>query len=215
MTSTKAIEYLITKEIKRGKNEFPKKFTALRKAFVEHFGIAPINFFFEILLHNNKPRLQPIFDKTSELKKLTNEYGYHEFNNKIIKIFIGVYGANNEYPTDDLFIICSAFDQLSIFDAHLNIPEDILETSIQPLVKNFWCVQKHHTVRIFVFSHYESDILHNIDQLEKVQKIYFDLLSSYDEFNYLDNFESQKVFFDSKENFDKKYNSSWRNYFDR
>ena len=215
MDSIKDTAYIITKEIKRGKIELPEKFIPLRDTFFDQFGITPINFFFEILPHNNKPRLQLIFNKTSELRKLRDQYAHNGFENKIIDIFISTYKHDNQYPTENSFIICSAFDQLSIFEAHLNIPEDELETGVKPLVKNFWCIQKHHTASIFVFGLYDCDTVYNQQQSEKVQKVYFDLLSGYDEFNYLEKSESLKVIFDTKENFDKNYNGSWRNYFDR
>lgn len=212
MITSSDIEYRNTKLIKQGKTTLDESFTILANLIKKKFGVKPINFHYDILDHNNRPRLQVIFERRIDSKKFHSKKKlfFLKLNKeKIIKdLFRKVF--NDKYRSDNLYVIYGTFENIAWEEANSNIPEKLInELKIKYAIQNLWEIRKSFSSAIFLFLTDEQAKSASMSHLRKeLLDEYFILVKKFDEFNYLDINEFE-IGFDSKENFVNNYQSNW------
>ena len=229
MTSDK--EYKETKLIKQGKRKLNPDFVRLVDWINEKFEVSVINIFYDTIdKKENRPRLSIILEYHIDELKFRNGGYLGNYNHKKQKIiadkFKEIVNRENciktilgklfnektdlKYNTDNIFVIFTSFEPLAKNEVNSIIPKAEIENLEKELNCNdLWNIYRQFSRTIFFFHTDEQvqDYLKN-GKIEEFSKIYFNILKKYDEFGYFDK-ENFSVEFDSKENFDKKYESSW------
>ncbi|MFL1896696.1 hypothetical protein ACJRPK_13395 [Aquimarina sp. 2-A2] len=216
-------EYIETKNIRNGLLEKDSNFRGFYDAFFNEFKVKPLNIYVDILKHKNEgmltagkvlgtaPRLHVILDSLKD-SRLREKYPYPSLEEKASEIFIEQYPEYNSYD-NIIFTIFSSFKSVACEEAFHEVSELQMEESIRKMVDNLWCVKLFNRT-IIIFCHDESQLELAKQKESEIRELYFHSIKPYDEFNYLKNNKFIYVKFDSKLNFDNKYGSSWRNYFD-
>ena len=115
---------------------------------------------------------------------------------------------------EDVWVVFSAFEPIARIEANEHIPEN----NIQVLKHSLNCSELWEISRGFegaTFFLYTDDQVQKYEQSGTRQEWsiqYLELLKQYDEFNYF-NRNNFSITLDSKENFDKNYQSNWFYYY--
>jgi hypothetical protein len=212
MTTSSDTEYRNTKLIKQGKTTLDESFTILADLIKKKFGVKPINFHYDVLTHNNTPRLQVIFERRIDAKVFHSKKKLLFFKmdkEKIIaNLFHKVFGY--KYRTDNLYVIYGTFENIAKEEANLNVPEKLINDLKNKYVpQDLWEIRKTFASAIFFFLTDEEAKSVSESHLKKeLRDEYFNLVKQFDEFNYLGKNEFE-IGFDSKENFVNNYQSNW------
>jgi hypothetical protein len=215
MVSSGDIEYIETKKIKKGITKLDPSFTRLSDWIFDKYGVRPLNCYYDILTHNKRPRLQIIFEFYRDLKLFKADNGIFPNSTRqeeIKEIFSTMFDGQKEYLTDNLYVIFSAFEPIAKEEANGKIAtRDLEDLKLRLNIPELWEIKRNFSTGIFFF--YTNDQVKNYDsEKEKLKKEYFKLIKTCDEFGYL-NESGFSIDFDSKENFDKIYQSNWFYYF--
>jgi hypothetical protein len=227
-------DYKDTKMIKQEKTVLSYPFNELSAWINMTYGVTTLNICYDLIkLSNNRPRLNIIFEhKTDEKNFRCKDGNYNKeiqtaiankfqelikirdlHNKGIIKGLLGN-KEKRQFDTKDIWVIFSSFEIVARIEANESIPEQkIEELKVRINNKDVWEIVRcfSYTTFFFYTDSQVEESLHNGIR-EKLTKEYYVLLKEYDEFNYF-NEESFSIYLDSKENFDKNYQSSWFYYF--
>lgn len=229
--------YKQTKQIMLGKKSMKPEFKPLADWVDSEFGVTTINIYYNTFTNSKGkfPRLQLIFRTDKEANSFHVNGQFTNYDSKkqsqITKKFKQTLieqglikekklsnllnkSGNGKYLTDDIWVITSAFEPIAKTEANGNIPEE----KINELKKNFnnkdlWEISRGFSITTFFLyteeqlKKYENSKIHK----EWTDK-YFELLSQYDKFRCFQK-EHFSILLDSKENFDKNYESSWFYYY--
>jgi hypothetical protein len=218
MLSTKDLDYIDTKLVKQGKK-------ALNIAFVEiiewvelEFQVKLLNIYYDINKPFNNPRINIVLETHEDEQKFRAKDKINFDKKKqdtIARKFIDLiktHGLTDEYRTDKLFVYFSSFSPIAVSEAGMRICQDLLMKFKENYINDFIWEIHHSGSRLVVFfdKHKEIEMYRNTKIIEEIKKEYFNLIKPYDEFNFI---KEISVSFDSKENFKKKYDGSWMNYY--
>jgi len=218
------IEYKKTKLIKLGKSRINKQFENLVKWISEEYKINVLDIqekFYEnnkgtrIAIHvetlkdeqkfkNNEDSLSGVPDIRQ--KEVAKKYIELKRNSKVLK----------RIPkTDDIHVVCFAFEPLAREEINLLIPEEKIKKIYQELnLPEIWMISRFFDIiTLFVYTDEQKNKIKNSTEFKFIEDKYFDLIKEYDEFNYWRR-EDLKFRIDSKENFDDNYESDWIYYYD-
>lgn len=227
-------DYKDTKKIKQGKTVLSYPFNELSTWIDITYGVTTLNIFYDLIkTSNNRPRLNIIFEhKTDESKFISIDCNYKKEIQTAIAdkfrelirtsdkhkkgIFKGLLGKKEEsqFDTKDIWITFSSFESVARIEANERIPQQkIEELKIRINNKDVWKIVRCFSYTTFFF-YSDSQVAENLHNgmKERLNKEYYELLKEYDEFNYFTE-ESLSISLDSKENFDKNYQSNWYYYF--
>jgi len=107
-------------------------------------------------------------------------------------------------------VIFDAFEPIARQEVTRRIPQADIDNLKQDLEsKNIWEIRRAFELTTFFF-HTEQQIQeYNKDgTAEFIRRKFYELLKMYDAFDYV-KFQSNFIAFDSKENFDKNFESNW------
>jgi hypothetical protein len=224
-------DYLETKLIKQGKRKLNPDFVGLAEWINEKFNVGVINIYYDTIDDKEKrPRLCIILEYHNDELKFRNGGNLGNYNNKKQKIIADKFKeiVNHEtniksiwtklfhlttdlkYNTDNIFVVFASFEPIAKDEANSSIPKAEIEKLKKELnCSDLWEIYRQFYRTIFFF-HTDKQVQDYLKKgkKEEFSKIYFNLLKKYDEFDYFD-FENFSIEFDSKENFDKNYESSW------
>lgn len=115
-----------------------------------------------------------------------------------------------KYLTDDLWVTFSAFEPIAMNEANESIPPDEISALQNEMIWKI--VRSARYVTFFLYT--DEQVKENESSAARTEwtNKYFDLLDKYNEFGYFKR-AFFSVFLDSKENFDKNYQSNWYYYF--
>ncbi|MBZ5857402.1 hypothetical protein [Flavihumibacter profundi] len=157
----------------------------------------------------DKAKQDAIGQKFSEI---INQKGLSKSNNSISKIF-GV-NQTGKYFTDNVFVIYGAFEPVAKIEATYKIKKEQIDDFINSFHNpDIWTISIGFTIPTFFM--YTDAKVKEYDKPEIKQMWadrYHGLVKQFDEFNYFKRDEIQ-VLIDSKENFDKNYQSNWYYYY--
>jgi len=223
-------DYIETRLIKQGKRKMNSDFLLLAEWINSTFNVLVINIFYDTIdKTDNRPRLTIIFEYQKDELKFRNGYignfdkkkqkiiadKFRELVNKEIRLksLIAKLFKNSsylKYDTDNLFVVFASFEPIAKDEANSKIPEnEIQKLKIKLGLSDLWEIYRQYSSTTFFFNT-ESQIeeYSKNGTKEELSKNYFNLLNKYDEFGYFNN-ETFSILLDSKENFGKKYGSSW------
>lgn len=227
-------EYTQTKRIILGTERMKPEFAPLAEWIDKTFDVKTINIIYETV-DNKTPRIQICFEYEKEKNKfLTHDISYFDKSKQkaigekfteIIKLqglsknngsFSNIFGNNKNgiYLTDDVFVAYGAFEPIAKLEATYKINQNKTEEFIKSFDnKDIWTISIGFTIPTFFLFTDEKVKEYDKPEIKKnwADK-YFDLVKPFDEFNYFKRTDIQ-VYLDSKENFDKNYESNWYYYY--
>ena len=152
MITSYDIEYKNTKLIKQGKTTLDESFTKLADLIKNKIGVKPINFHYDVLTHNNQPRLQVIFEKRIDSEKFHSkkELSFLKLDKEkiITDLFREVF--NDKYRSDNLYVTYGTFENIAKQEANSNVPENVInELKIKYARQDLWEIRKTFSSAIF------------------------------------------------------------------
>jgi hypothetical protein len=210
-------EYKATKRIKQGVAKLSPPFDELARWIAATWRVSVLNVIHDGRDSTHAPRLQVILEETADSMKFFSGVNFDPAKQQAIKdhfIKLIPRGESTRYETDGLFVVFSAFAPLAREEADAQIPKDEIEAlKVQIANPELWEISRCFA-RVTFFFFTNAQVKRHLDAGKKAlySKMYFALLKPRDEFGYLHE-SSFSVDFDSKENFDENFNSSWFNYY--
>jgi hypothetical protein len=226
-------EYKETKLIKQGKASMKPEFKPLAEWIDKRYNVKTINIIYDTINPNNMPRIQICFEfqwekekfdgptlfsfdpekqkeialqfkKTFTAQGLTKSKGWFRFLEKSPK---------TAYDVDRVFVCYGAFKPIAKEEANEQIPKERLEELKTTLNdENLWYIFNAFSAATFFLYTDEQVKLYETSVIKSQwAEQYFEILKSYDEFNYWSESDFS-ITLDSKENFDTKYKSNWYYY---
>lgn len=227
-------EYTQTKRIILRTERMKPEFVPLAEWIDKTFDVKTINIIYDTL-DNKTPRVQICFEYEKEKNKfLTHDISYfdktkqkaiEEKFTEIIKqhglskntsSFSNIFGLNKNgiYLTDNVFVIYGAFEPNAKLEATYKITQMQTEEFIKSFDnKDIWTISIGFTIPTFFM--FTDEKVKEYDKPEIITiwaDKFFDFIKPFDEFNYFKRTDIQ-VYLDSKENFDKNYESNWYYYY--
>ena len=227
-------EYRQTKRIILGTERMKAEFVPLAKWIDKTYDVKTINIIYDTL-DNKTPRIQICFEFDKEKNKfLTHNISYFDkpkqkaigqkFSeiikqqglSKSSKSISSLFGPNQNgiYLTDNVFVIYGAFEPIAKLEATYKIKQKQTDEFIKSFDnKDIWTISIGFTIPTFFMFTDEKVKEYDKPEIKSMwADKYYDFVKSFDEFNYFKRNDIQ-VFIDSKENFDKNYESNWYYYY--
>lgn len=227
-------EYTQTKRIILGTERMKPEFVPLAEWIDKTYDVKTINIIYD-LLDNKTPRIQICFEYEKEKNKfLTHDISYFDKSKQkaigekfteIIKqqglsesngSFSNIFGLNKNgiYLTDNVFVIYGAFEPIAKIEATYIITQKQTEEFFKSFEnKDIWTISIGFTIPTFFMFTDEKVKEYDKPEIKSAwADKYFDFVKPFDEFNYFKRNDIQ-VYLDSKENFDKNYDSNWYYYY--
>ncbi|EDM34809.1 hypothetical protein PBAL39_02895 [Pedobacter sp. BAL39] len=205
-------EYKITRQIKLGKLVMDERFMPLADWINKKYHVELLNVITDTI-NDGTTRVQLIFEhqKAVDVFLLKNQLSQSSRKEKtIIKKYNELYRDDTE---GSIFILFYAFEPLAREEAVGNIPvktKDAFKVRYNELLWEVAIFGEH--VTFFFFSNQALKKAELEKQTIAIKEAYYALLKPYDTFDYF-SFENFHAIFDSKENFDRNYDSNWRSYY--
>ncbi len=210
------------------------EFVPLAEWIDKTFNVKTINIIYDTL-DNKTPRVQICFEYEKEKNKfLTNDISYFDklkqkaIGEKFTEIikqqglsknngsFSNIFGLNKNgiYLTDNVFVIYGAFEPIAKLEATYKITQKQTEEFIKSFDnKDIWTISIGFTIPTFFMFTDEKVKEYDKPEIKTMwADKFFNLIKPFDEFNYFKKTDIQ-VYLDSKENFDKNYESNWYYYY--
>ena len=227
-------EYTQTKRIILGTERMRPEFVPLAEWIDKTFDVRTINIVYDTL-DNKTPRIQICFEYEKEKNKfLTHDISYfdkskqkgigqkfseiikHQGLSKNNSSISNIFGLNKNgiYLTDNVFVIYGAFEPVAKIEATYKITQKQTEEFIKSFNnKDIWTISIGFTIpTFFVFTDEKVKEYEKREIKSAWADKYYDFVKPFDEFNYFKRTDIQ-VYIDSKENFDKNYESNWYYYY--
>jgi len=226
-------EYKETKLIKQGKASMKPEFKPLAEWIDKTYNVKTINIIYDTIEPRNTPRIQICFEfqwekekfdgptlfsfdpekqkeialqfkKTFTAQGLAKSKGWFRFLEKSPK---------TAYDVGRAFVCYGAFKPIAKEEANEQIPKERLEELKTKLNdENLWYIFNAFSAATFFLYTDEQVKLYETSVIKSQwAEQYFEILKSYDEFNYWSESDFS-ITLDSKENFDTKYKSNWYYY---
>ncbi|MDT0622026.1 hypothetical protein [Croceitalea vernalis] len=225
-------DYKSTKKIKQNISNIKEEFEPLAQWIDEKYGVKTLNLIFDYMDNaKSHPRLQVCleyamdkgkfmdnatynFDETKQneiaekFAEVTSDYELKIKQNWIKKIFGLTYKSTN------LFVYFTDFESIAKIEANEKISEkEIRKLQAKINNKELWTISRAFSgVTYFLYTDEQLKKYQDSETHKKWKNHYYKLLKEYDEFDY---FKNDYFYFelDSKENFDKNYESNWYYYY--
>jgi hypothetical protein len=175
----------------------------------EQFDIDVCNIAYDEILQGTTPRLNFILRTHADLIRFSEEVGTLD-KSKASKFFEFHFKKSERYKTQNAFVITDSFESWCL--GRLSNYAGVLKDRIVNEHEEIWFIQQIglHFI-VFTFKAEQIDSLQPLSSQFQVR--FFESLKRHDEFNFL-TMDHIAIGFDSKENFDNKFEGSWRRYFD-
>lgn len=205
-------EYKLTRKIKLGEAALEEKFESLAIWINKKYKVNILNILSDTI-NSGTTRLQLIFEhqKDVDIFLLKNRFSQSSRKEKsIVKKYQDLFQDQILSP---ILVLFYAFEPLARVEAVANIPLKIKNAFKERYKDHLW--------EIVFFGEYVTFFFFTIQDLKKaeeqkqtavIKEAYYALLKPYDRFGYF-TLENFNAIFDSKENFDKNYDSNWRWYY--
>jgi hypothetical protein len=223
-------DYLDTKLVKQGVKKLDPIFQELADWINQKFDTPVLNIYYDkIDVDRNRPRLSIIFEYYQSVEKFRDQIGNYEtekqnlianqfrqiLKSKLIpsrsffdRLFKKSYAS--QFDTDRLLVIFTAFEPIAREEVNHKIPQLEIDNLKQELtLKNVWEIYREFaTTTYFFYTDKQIEDCKADGTTQMMTQQYFDILKKYDEFDYIKP-DTYFLTFDSKENFDKNFESNW------
>lgn len=210
-------DYKSTKKIKLGKDTLNADFAQFADFIYSKYKTKLLNILFEKLKNSNRYRLSLIVEYRTELINFYRK-DYYALSNRIEKAIIAEFRKQiiaqkleHKYPVDDFFVYVTAFEPV----AKDEVTSKIILKEYKKLINNseIWEIQNwFSSVIIFLFTDKQVKKYRNSEAKKVWEEEYLKILQPHDTFGYFPS-EKFEIHIDSKENFDKNYQSNWYYYY--
>ncbi|MCC9606824.1 hypothetical protein LOC69_13060 [Blastopirellula sp. JC733] len=164
------------------------------------------------------PRLEVVLEDHADVERFCVgplQYDTRKQNaiaTKFLKLIADV--PDGTFEVDRLFVIFSAFAPIAREEADNHLTKsDIANLLVRIGNPDLWTINRFSGHATFFFYTEEQVARYKVVGLEEeYAHRYYYLVKPYDEFGYL-SLDDYRINFDSKENFDKKFQSSWFYYY--
>jgi hypothetical protein len=228
-------DYKDTKLIKDGAKVLVNPFKQLAEWINENYAANVINITYDTIKPNNRPRLNIIFEFTRDRNKFINKIGNYneEYQNDIANEFNKLLKLEKQYHVErkynlfnifrishfkhrrnNLLVTFQDFEHVAKAEINEAIPKTFIdELKSRYLKYNVWEISRFSEyTTIFFFTNDQLNESLNAEVRENIRRDYYSQLKHYDKYSYF-HYESFNLSFDSKENFDNKYESNWYYYY--
>jgi hypothetical protein len=217
MITTSDREYKATKRIKQGKKMLSPPFDELARWVAAKWGVTVLNVVYDRPNSIHAARVQVILEHEADARKFHRGVNFDVEKQVAIKEkFLEIIGRtpSHGYDVTGLFLVFSAFAPLAREEADAQIQEDEVERLKRELKNpDIWTISRcFGHVTIFFFTEDQVKRYEAQGKRAEYARRYFELLKPHDEFGYLKQ-QEYTLAFDSKQNFDEKYQGSWFNYY--
>ena len=205
-------EYKATKQIKRGKLRLDPPLSKLAKWISDRYGVTVLNLVHDKPDLSDKMRLQVIVEFEGEMAVFRDGYNFDiTKQNEIAKEFCRIVPN----ASGDLFVVFSSFAHIAKQEANDKISKKEIAQIVREIAnQDLWTIHKQFFgATLFFYTEKQKDKHEKAGMRRWYSDLYYQYLTKYDEFRYINKAEFW-VQFDSKEIFDKKYNGNWF-YYDR
>lgn len=227
-------EYMQTKRIMLGTEKIKPEFVPLAEWIDDTYDVKTVNIIYDTL-DNKTPRIQICFEFEKEKNKfitqdifyfdkpkqkaigkkfseVIKQQGLSKDSNPISSI-LGL-NKNGLYLTDNVFVIYGAFEPVAKLEATYKITNKQMEEFIRSFDNSdIWTISIGFTIpTFFMFSDEKVRAYDKPEVKEMWADKFFEFIKLFDAFNYFKRNDIQ-VLIDSKENFDKNYQSNWYYYY--
>ena len=227
-------DYKETKQIMLGKAVMNKEFRQLADWIDQTYDVKTINIVYDMIDKGQRPRLEICFEferERAKFRDINNMNFDRDKQNSIANKFKqslqeqgiiqkkGLFdvfkkSTTTKYLTDNIWVIYGAFEPIARIEANESIPQNkIVELKNTLENKDLWEISLAFSgATFFLYTDQQVKEYENSEIKKDWTNKYFDLLNQYNEFGYFKrNFFS--IYLDSKENFDKNYQSNWYYYY--
>lgn len=229
MITTNDYSYKETKQILKNNKKLNPILRELANWINNKYNVNVINICYEIIeIRGSKtPRLEVVFESVDEVQVFYEERGYNydpQKRQEIISELRDILSAGQsealnsqlkiDYDTNNMFVIFSAFAPIAQSEANSQIATSDIHLIRDRWRKNgVWEISRSFdSVTVFFFTQ-EQVLANKSSQLKKrIESEYYELLKEKDEFGYYKKY-GFSIMVDSKENFDKNYQSNWYYYY--
>jgi hypothetical protein len=226
-------DYKETKLIKEGLKGLGPPFSTLAAWIKDKYGVSVINITLDTIKSVDRPRLNVIFERSRDMEQFVETMSGHvvgykkDRQSEIARAFRDIVSSSIEGPTKPLFSISrflgqrndrlknvlvsfQDFEPIAISEANENVPEAFLvRLKAAYAVNNIWEISRFgQFTTVFFFTDAQLNDKANLSIREAIRRDYYAELTKHDRYGYV-HCESFDLLFDSKENFDTKYKSSW------
>jgi hypothetical protein len=231
-------DYVETKLIKRGEAVVNPDFEPLKEWIENHYSVTVLNIYYDVTTgpHNKPfPRIQVIFERQADSLKFRDGLGnydpekqrtiaakFEQLVNKrgkleaLVDSVSDVFGGkvSAKYPTNGVLVVFTAFEPVAKDEANEAIPKAEIERLKTGLhTSEIWEISRFGArTTVFFYTDQQALKAKGSELLQHLTSRYYQLLKNYDEFDYYDE-DSFTLDIDSKENFDKNFESSWFYYY--
>lgn len=212
-------DYKATRLVKQGKASLSPELKSLADWINHEYHSVVLNIYYDeiIVAYKSRPRVNIIFEHQEDEQKFRDGFlgNFHSDKQEAIAArFAGLVTASPKYATKNLLIIFSSFKPIAKAEANAAIPQseiDILKTAFNnPAI---WEISRFGSrVTIFFLTQPQANAAVTTGYVDVLADKYFDQLKRYDEFDYFDR-RTFSISVDSKESFEKNYQSSWSYYY--
>ena len=222
-------DYLDTKLIKQGTKQFDPVLKELADWIYQKFNTPVLNIYYDkIDSDKDRPRLSIIFEYYLNVEKFRDQIGNYDMEKqnliadqfrRILKsksiptrsLFDRLFKkSQTSFDTDRLLVIFTAFEPIAREEVNHKIPQGEIDKLKQELAsKNVWEIYREFaTTTYFFYTDKQIEDFKKDGTTETMRQQYFGLLKMYDEFDYIKP-DTHFLAFDSKEKFDKNFESNW------
>lgn len=228
-------EYKAAKQIILGNKKMNPDFRKLADFIDQTFGVKTINIIYDTFGKEKKPRLNICLEFDYEKQIFNENNGHINFDSVKQKLIADKFKKTLEeqeiikekklfdffrklepekYKTENVWVFYSAFEPLAKMEANQNVPQQkVIELKKELNNNDIWEISKAFSeTTFFLYTDEQVKFYKNIESRKIWADKYFDLLENYNEFGYFKRDEFN-IHIDSKENFDKNYESNWFYYY--
>ncbi len=227
-------EYKETKLIKQGKLTMKSEFKPLAEWIDKTYGVKTINIVYYTIDNGQRPALNICLEFETEKTKFHDKTNFNfdirktraigkQFKTTLQKqglskkkgLFDFSYKDNDsKYLTNDIWVIFSAFEPVAKAEANQSVPQETVQ-ELKRLIdnKDIWDISNNSArTTFFLYTEQQVEKYNNNGVKDEWSEKYFNVLTHYDEFGYFKK-GLYSIDLDSKENFDKNYQSNWFYYY--
>jgi hypothetical protein len=212
------IDYIETKLILKKEKKMNPILQKLKEWITMEFNQRVLNLYYDTIEYGNRPRLNVIFENYESVNTIRDRIGNYakekqqKIKDKLVELLSNE--LNNEISTENMLVIFSAFNPIARAEANGKIKDEFLnclKTKYKEL--KIWEINRFgEATTIFFYTEKELEENSQSQEVILLRNEYLEQLLKYDEFDVVKP-EEFNFAFDSKENFDNKYESNWYYYY--
>lgn len=214
--------YKSTKKIIKGRKRLDQNLRELIEWIKEELNLNALAVFYTALGKREGPRLHVILETSREYSRVSTRSGYdRKIQTRISAKFIEIMEKkvrrgvpqpfNDKINGKNLWIMYSHFDTVAMNEAHDNVDKKAIKRLINKY--GLWTISAFSSsVTVMYYTDQEIESNRQSGLSDKLRSEYLKLLEPHDEFGYCSK-NTTLIYFDSKENFDDKYEGNWFYYY--